>query len=163
MKTITLSNGAYVTVVDDIDFDELSRHKWHASPRGDGRCYAQRAIFVDGRWSTILMHRQIMNSPKGKMVDHENHNTLDNRRQNLRIANNRQNQWNQRKHQDSKSKYRGICWHKDYKKWMARISSPEGRITIGFFDSEEAGAQAYDAYAKQIYGEFAHLNFTIRS
>jgi len=161
MKTITLTRG-YVAIVDDEDFEELSQYKWCANPLSQNRCYAQRSgRRVNGKQQKhVLMHRQILDAKKGQMVDHINHNGLDNRRENIRIATNRQNQWNQHKHRDSKSKYRGICWHKDYRKWMARISGPEGRITIGFFDSEDDAALAYDSRAKAIYGEFAHLNFT---
>lgn len=161
MKELTTSNGIKF-LVDDSDAELISGCTWGAYRRKDGKCYVQRYAWINGRQTTELLHRVLLNPGKGVMIDHVNHDTLDNRRSNLRICNNRQNQWNQKKHRDSKSKYRGICWHRDYEMWMARISGPNGRITIGFFEDEIEAARAYDSFATSLYGEFAHLNFTSR-
>ena len=81
MRTIELTQGQ-VALVDDRDYDELSRFKWYALRDHGGTFYAQRhAPRVDGKQRTILMHRVILDVQPGQDVDHANHDTLDNRRQ----------------------------------------------------------------------------------
>ena len=106
------------------------------------------------------MHRLIMNSPTGFMVDHINHNGLDNRKKNLRIVTPQQNTWNARPFKDQgKSKYKGVSWEKKYKKWKANICIENKLKHIGYFDNEKEAAEAYDTAAKKHRGEYAFLNF----
>jgi len=89
MKEIPLTQG-YVALVDDEDYEELSKFKWCANPQPDGRVYAARK---NEAYRTVSMHRQIAGKP-GLVVDHVNGNGIDNRRENLRavsIAENAQN------------------------------------------------------------------------
>lgn len=79
MKTIELSDG-YLTIVDDEDYEYLNQFNWQHSN------YACRGIRINKKLTVIQMHRVIMNAPKGMVVDHINHNKLDNRRSNLRIV-----------------------------------------------------------------------------
>ena len=84
MKNIPLTKNLYSTV-DDSDFEELSRYSWRAL-KGDGTFYAARSYRVNGHQKTMLMHRQILNAPKGIPVDHViNRDGLDNRRGNIRL------------------------------------------------------------------------------
>jgi hypothetical protein len=92
-------------------------------------------------------------------VDHWNHDGLDNRRENLRVCTKAQNNHNCRKHrwhngEYTSSKYKGVCWNKTEKKWMAYIH----RKTLGYFRTEEEAALAYNAAATRDFGEFAVLN-----
>jgi len=86
--------------VDDLDFEALNRHKWHASKSGDVGCfYAARFIKVNGCREKIYMHRVITNCPAGKEVDHLNSKSLDNRQENLEITNragNMAGRWNRK-------------------------------------------------------------------
>ena len=109
---------------------------------------------------TVRMHRAILDVPKGKIVDHINHNGLDNRRANLRVATRRQNAWNKRKRRSKcSSQYKGVMWLKKAGKWQARISCKGRSIVIGYFDDEKAAARAYDARAAELFGEYAAPNF----
>jgi len=93
MKKIKLSQGK-VTLVDDEDFDLLSKYRWHYHT--GCRCeYARRSTWKDGKVGTIYMHQMIINTPPGLETDHINGNKLDNRRENLRICTTRENQHNQ--------------------------------------------------------------------
>ncbi len=89
--------------------------------------------------------------PKNFHIDHTNGNKTDNRLSNLRLVTNKQNQENRPAPINSSSGYRGVTWHKSYKKWMARICSNKKRITIGFFDTSEEAYEAYKKAAKNLY------------
>lgn len=161
-KRIKLTQGQYA-IVDDEDFDELNKHKWYAQY---AHCikgyYAVRHIrFKNGkqRQKLIQMHRVIMNAPKGMQVDHKNHNTLDNCKQNLRICNHSQNQHNRKLHKNTSSRYKGVCWNKEMEKWRTSIRVSGESIFLGYFDSEEKAGKVYDKKARELFGEFALTNF----
>lgn len=103
------------------------------------------------------MHRLIMRCPKGLLVDHKNHNTLDNRRENLRICNRSENMWN-RKSTCGISKYKGVVWYKNANKWSAGIWQYDKRTYLGLFETEVEAAIAYNKKAAELFGEFACLN-----
>jgi len=94
------------------------------------------------------------------VVDHINGNGLDNRKANLRLATRRQNQFNRRQRCDAVlSKYKGVTFRKKTNKWLVRIGYCGRRINLGLFDNETDAAKAYDEAAKELFGEFAALNF----
>ena len=106
-----------------------------------------------------MMHRQIMNAPKGIVVDHINRNGLDNRKANLRFATVSQNNWNSRKGFNcGSSKYKGVSWSKDKKKWAVWLSVNKKNKQFGYFDDEKEAARVYNEVAKKHRGEFAVLN-----
>lgn len=72
-----------------IDYDDFAAlHKHHWSARKSHSCwYAIRKETVLGIQRTVFMHRQIMNATPDQDVHHINHNTLDNRRANLKLVN----------------------------------------------------------------------------
>jgi hypothetical protein len=107
------------------------------------------------------MHREIIRTPRHLVVDHINHNGLDNRKANLRPATRAQNNYNRLiiKRKDSSSKYKGVSWKKEYKKWQAQIYVNGQFKFLGYFEDEIQAAKAYDEAAKKYYGRFACLNF----
>jgi hypothetical protein len=92
-------------------------------------------------------------------VDHINGNGLDNRKSNLRICTHQQNCENSRKRKKSFSKYKGVYWSKNAKKWVAQITIDGKSKHLGYFELEEDAAAAYDKAAVKYFGEFACLNF----
>lgn len=101
MKVIGLTKGM-ITVVSEIDYDYLMwRGSWYASFSGVDY-YAKRDEIIEGLKIRFYMHRVIMERcsgeeiPKGMEVDHINHNTLDNTRENLRIVTKWENNHNRR-------------------------------------------------------------------
>jgi hypothetical protein len=107
------------------------------------------------------MHREVIRLPGHLVVDHINHNGLDNRKANLRPATRAQNNYNRLaiKRKGATSKYKGVAWKKDKNKWRARLHFNGKLMFLGYFDNQIDAAKAYDKAAKECYGPFACLNF----
>lgn len=91
---VPLTRGQ-VALIDADDYPVVSALSWRASPNPMGGYYATAAAKrADGRTTTLYMHRLITGAPKGKEVDHWNHDTLDNRRENLRVGSHKANMEN---------------------------------------------------------------------
>lgn len=165
MKEIKLSLSKYgqmYACVDDEDFDFLNKFKWFPHNRGTVEkpfFYAARGKRINGNHTMISMHREIMNvkSPN-VLIDHEDHDTLNNQKINLRIATKRQNQINRTSMIGSTSKYLGVSLRNDTGKWTARIKTKDKYETLGSFFSEKQAALAYNNRAKEVHCEFANLN-----
>lgn len=97
MKYIPLTNDSRLAIVDEEVYEELSKFKW-CSAKGSGSYTSKLNNYAMKTSSPqISMHRLVMKAPKGTIVDHINHNTLDNRRANLRFVTASQNQLNLKK------------------------------------------------------------------
>jgi len=114
------------------------------------------------RSSTLqLLHRIILERVLGRtltrkeQVDHINGDTLDNRRENLRLATHAQNQQNRKVRSDSKSGYKGVWYRSDTGKWCAEIKANRKRYCLGSFGTPEDAYKAYCDAAKELHGEFA--------
>jgi len=139
MKTIELTQGR-VALVDDDDFEWLSTWKWCAWKHRK-TYYACTNIPGEIRRG-IKMHQLLTIYPsKPLMVDHVNHNGLDNRRHNLRVCTNRINQSN--KLYQGVSEYVGVHWSKISKKWNSRITINGNQYNLGFFGTETDADIAY--------------------
>jgi len=160
-RKIQLTRGQYA-IVDPERYEELAKYKWHVSWSRGGK-YAVRPVRSKKggkyRQTIVRMHRVIIGAREGEIVDHINHNGLDDRIANLRIATPRQNNWNTRKRRcNCSSKYKGVHWSREMRKWRARIKFNGRTILIGDYDDERAAARAYDVKARELFGEFAWLN-----
>ena len=158
-RRIYLGEGFY-TIVDPEVYYRIGKCKW--SVCGDGnKLYAARIEkeFRYGRTKTIFLHREIIKAPKGKLVDHQNGKSLDNRIANLRLATHRQNMQNRTKRKNTTSQYKGVCFERRRNKWTAGITVNKKKIWLGRFDDEVSAAKAYDKAARRYHDEFARLNF----
>ena len=157
MPEIALSHGK-VALVDDEDYEALSRFRWRAHAESGKWWYAVRnAPHVTRSRGTIKMHRQILEAPKGVMVDHINGDTLDNRRFNLRLCTPSQNSQN-RHVTFSASGLRGVTLTTSGR-WQAQTSYLKQVIYLGVFDTPEEAGRAYDAAVLELHGPNAALNF----
>lgn len=162
MKRINLSNGLY-TIVDDEDYDNLNVYKWHVN-KSKNTFYVITSYRENNKMVTIKMHRIIINAPKGYLVDHINHNGLDNRKCNLRICTDSQNSQNRSKTYGY-SKYKGVSINisGNNKYWRSYLNYNKKRIVLGTFpytnEGEINAAKAYDKKALELFGEFAYTNF----
>lgn len=156
MKKIPLTKG-YVAIVDDEDYNELSKHKWCADNSSKTNVYALRRV---GK-KLSRMHNEIIGRKDGLEIDHINGNGLDNRRANLRFCTRSQNRMNGRKNADNTSGYKGVTKSKKSPNnpWHAHIKFNGITKHLGNYKTKEDAARAYDAAAKELHGEFCSLNF----
>jgi hypothetical protein len=148
----------YNVVVDEEDWFILNKHQWHVmfTPR---IVYAATWVRVSRKFRThVMMHRLIMNPPVDKHIDHRNHDGLDNRKINLRIATPSQNHGNSRLGRSNRSGYKGVSWNSRNGKWQVFISEYGKNRNLGSFTDQWKAAQAYNAAALEQWGEFAFLN-----
>ncbi len=154
-------SSQFFALVDDIDFEFLSQWRWCVTGKGHvGRCERYR---IDGeKYSqkrNIWMHRVIAERAgmmiTGMQLDHENLDKKDNRRANLRLATNQQNQANRPPGKNNTSGIKGVHWHKMAKGWAARIGVNGRRFHLGTFGTAEDARLAYQEAAIKFFGEFA--------
>lgn len=158
MKYIDIYPAGNRAIVDDEDYEWINDLKtWSLTPKG----YALLSVYDKERKNTkqlITMHRLIMFAKKGDEIDHINGDKLDNRKGNLRFVTRSQNLMNRKKFAGS-SIYKGVSYHKGNKKWQVWISAGGKAKFLGHFDNERYAAYAYDIAAKDVFGEYARLNF----
>lgn len=152
-KLIPLTQGKFA-IVDAEDFEWLSQWKWYA-------CLKHGNWYAYTKHSKLCMQRLILGltAGDGKKSDHINHRTLDNRRRNIRICTNTENQQNRNISKNNTSGFKGVYWGKDREKWITRIQFNKKKIWLGYFSNKIEAAKCYDKAAKKLFGEFARCNF----
>jgi len=98
-----------------------------------------------------------LGTKNNRKTDHQDGNGLNNQRYNIRECTNSQNAMNSQIIRKHSSQFKGVSWFKRDKKWRSYIDYPQKHI--GYFNSEIEAAKAYDMRAKELFGEFAYLNF----
>lgn len=151
-KTIQLTQNQFA-IVDDEDFEEINSHKWYADYDKKGKTFYARGLLKCGK--IVKIHRIIMNAKKGEEIDHINHNTLDNRKSNLRICTHSQNMMNQKK-RNNKSGVKGVYWEAKDKRWRANIKINQKKKHLGMFKNIEDAASARKQAENKYFGEFAY-------
>ena len=163
MKSIPLTQGKHATV-DDEDFKNVNQHKWFANIR-HGHWYAQRNVRLpNGKRVTEPMHRFILGLGFGNphQVDHKDRTlTLDNRRENLRIATGSQNSCNRGIQKNNKSGFLGVSWSTQVGKWKSQITVNRKNKLLGYFATPELAAIARDEAALKYDGSFACTNASL--
>lgn len=153
--------------IDEDDYERVMEHKWR--PMWGKAKKEQLYYFRSLIWSEeaqkdkdTFLHRFLMGCVHGdgNIVDHKNHDTLDCRKENLRICTIQQNVQNSRVYKKKKDKYKGIKMEPSTGHWNARIQTPEQkRVDLGTYETAEEAAKAYDRASLYYFKEFAVTNF----
>jgi len=151
IRRIPLGHDRFA-IVDAADYEWLSQYKWCASNKR-GTIYAIRRT---KKGKTLYMHREITKARKGEVVDHTDHNTLNNRRCNVRAGTKAQNYANMGPHGGA-SGYVGV--YPRGGKWEAGITWRGKHYYLGRYDDPIAAAKARDRKAYALHGPYAYLNF----
>ena len=139
--------------LDKEDFQKISKHTW---------CKDKNGYFVTTTKQKIIkLHRFIMDCTNPKIfIDHIDHDPSNNRRRNLRLCDNTQNQYNQRKcKKNTSSIYKGVSYDKKTNKWLARVGFNKQRKCIGLYETEMEAVEAYNKEAAILHGEYANINY----
>lgn len=156
MKEIKLTQGKFA-LVDDEDFERLNQFKWRTQRVGY-LFYGIRSERKKGIVKNYMLHREILNlkHEDSQKVDHINSNGLDCRKQNLRCCTHAENMRNRKRRGVFSSLYKGVCWSKKAKKWVAMIRHNKIRINLGTFENEYEASVIYNKKAKELHGCFAN-------
>jgi hypothetical protein len=144
-------------IVDDEDYDYLSKFNWN--------CYYFYARTFKRPKETnklvgFCMHNMIMKiSSKTVFVDHINGNTLDNRKENLRLCSPTENCYNKKRSKNNTTGFKGVVYHKRDKKFQATVKFKGKTIYLGYFNTAEEAGEAYDKKALELFGEYSNTNF----
>jgi len=143
--------------IDKGDLPLLQAHNWQVHKHVRGSFYLERIETNNKKHQGFALHRVVAGTPVGMITDHINHNTLDNRRKNLRVCSHRENMFNQ-KSKVGTSKYKGVGMYRTGK-WRSYICQNRKYYHLGYFENEIDAAKAYDIAARNMFGEFAGVNF----
>jgi len=156
---IPLTKGLFAKCSPD-DLELLTEHNWCA--KKIKKVYrAMRATELNGEHLTIQMTEAVLGKSRGRIIDHKNRDTLDNRRSNLRFCTYSQNSYNKASQKGSKSRYKGVHWNGKYQEWHVKLYSKSVYYGGGRFKDEHKAALAYNVIAKEVHGDFAYLNLVV--
>jgi len=155
MKKIKV--GKTFTIVDDDDFERCSNLSLSLTSHGYVCSYFK---IKNCKYKRFYLHRFIMDAPHGKVVDHINHNKLDNRKSNLRICSYAENTQNSASSGRNTSGFRGVYFCKRNNNWVAQIKFLQNRITLGSFNTPQEASIVYERKASEL---FPHKRINQRS
>ena len=115
------------TLLNKVDFEYFSHWKWYFLKNG--------YVYRKPKDKMIYLHREILKPLIGFETDHINRKKLDNRRENLRMVDRSQSQWNKGEYRNNTSGVKGVDWKKRDSKWRVRIQVRNKRINVGLFDN----------------------------
>jgi hypothetical protein len=147
-----------IVLIDDEDYDLVKDHKWKLLE-------GKNTYYVINK-NRQLMHRLIYEKynaveNSSYVIDHIDHDGLNNQKYNLRACSHRENSrnisTNTQRGISSFSKYKGV--YKSFDKFKSLITVDYVKIYLGIFSNEIDAALAYDNAARKYHGEFACLNF----
>lgn len=147
MRELKLENSNTPALINDEDFDRVSKFKWYEGTRQIHRTEDKLNFSL----ACEVMFQYTL------MFDHKDTDWRNNQKSNLRACTNQQNSFNKNKIKYTSSQYKGVIRTKG--KWRARIEINDKKQHLGYFLDEADAARAYDKRALELFGEFARINF----
>lgn len=141
--------------VDDWNYERLNKFNWSSNDS----CNRSKSVFrttARPKRIRISLANEILGI--SGIVDHIDRNPLNNLESNLRCCTYSQNMMNRTKFKHSSSSLKGVHWDINKKKWRARIRKNKKLYHLGFFEKEITAGLVYNVAAKQLHGEFLHVN-----
>lgn len=167
VPVMSWSHTRFEAIIDAADLPLIEGMRWNWMPRGDdsdGGATAVVARSAPSGGQTPL--RQILLKKRGRRwrYSHRNGDPLDCRRDNIVVKTAGEKNHGHRKRRTHggrpcTSRFKGVCWHEKRGKWVAGIQKEGVGYKLGAFDDEMAAAEAYDEAARELYGEYARVNF----
>ena len=158
MKKLTLNRLGLEVLLDEVDYEYLQEFKWYPKIYATGHVYAYKsAWYFRGFTHHFYMHKIITDTIHSGFdfhVDHINGNTLDNRRENLRVCSASQNIMNSRTRSNNKSGVRGVSFSAHHNGWMGQITRKDVGHIIQHFDTFEEAVEWRRAKELELFGKF---------
>jgi hypothetical protein len=139
---------------DKDDFEKIKSYYWRIDYWG----YVITSIRIKGETTHIKLHKLISNTDKTKHIDHIDGNKTNNRKSNLRFANNQQNAMNIKMFSHNTSGFKGVIWCKDRSKWRAQIKLNQKHMHLGYYSNKEDAIEARIEAEHKYFGEYSYLN-----
>lgn len=157
-NTYDLSGGygvGYTTKGDEFyfdldDYNKIKDYCWYIGKDGYVRTN------LHNKNTTLLFHRLVL--PNAIQVDHINHMKNDNRKSNIRMCNESENQHNKGISKNNTSGVTGVGWNKQKNKWRARITINNKEINLGFFSAFDDAVAARKAAEEKYFGKYSYDN-----
>ena len=150
MADVVINISKYNVLISACDLERVLALKWKKRISRGGYVY-----FISS--NGLLLHRFIIDCPQDKVADHINHDTLDNRRENLRQCTRAENCRNSVKPKHNTSGFKGVTWDKEKNKWKAHISVDSREIHLGYFESLGDAYEKYIEASNKYHGEFGRV------
>lgn len=150
------SHGHFDILIDLEDIDRCKDITWSIQMIRYGKDKEYTMYYATNN-KIGMLHRYLMNMPKGVIVDHKDGNTYDNRKFNLRICDYTGNNRNAGLHVNNKSGHKGVCWykHNNYNKWKAYICVDRKIINLGYFDELDEAIRVREKAEQKYFGEYS--------
>lgn len=136
--------------IDKSDYDKIKDYCWISHDKG----------YIHTRMGNkmVNLHRFVMNAPDDMFVDHINGDKTDNRKCNLRLCTNSQNQMNAKTSSRNTSGVKGVSWINKYQKWRASIRVNGTLISLGQYKIFDDAVKARKEAEQKYFGEYSYDN-----
>lgn len=160
IKLTSKKHGELETKIskEDLELVDSMPYTWYAkySPKVNNFYVAANVENETGKRTNIKLHRWILQPNESLMVDHINHDTLDNSRENLRTVTNAQNQYNRKgSNKHNTTKVLGVSYRKDIGKFRARVYKDRELVYSEHFKRVEDAETAVIEVRSKIFGKYA--------